>query len=71
MSDRGAKPYVAAGCAGASALMMLFACGMAAMIRQYRELTVPLSLLSALAAVVMGVIAFRAFSAPPSSGGGS
>ena len=47
---------VAAGCAALSALLMVLSLGLAAMIRQYREFTVPLVLLSGLAAVVLGVI---------------
>ena len=57
------RAMVAAVCAALSAALMVLSCGLAAMIRQYREFTVPLVLLSGLAFVVLGVIAFRGFMA--------
>lgn len=56
--------YAAAGCAGISAVLMVLSCGLAAMIRQYREFTVPLVFLLGAAAVVLGLIAYWAFSHP-------
>jgi threonine/homoserine/homoserine lactone efflux protein len=54
--------YVALGCTGVLALMSCSMFGIAALIRQYRELTVPLSLLLGCAALYVGWIAYRKFS---------
>jgi hypothetical protein len=55
------RAWVAAVGAALSAVLMVLSFGLAAMIRQYREFTVPLVLLLGLAALVLGVIALRAF----------
>ena len=54
--------YFALGCAGIVALMSCSMFGVAALIRQYREFTVPLTLLLGCAALCLGWIAYRKFS---------
>ena len=54
--------YFALGCAGVAALMSCSMFGLAALVRQYRELTVPLTLLLGCAALGLGWIAYRKFS---------
>ena len=46
--------YGAAGCAAVLALLTLTMCGLAALIRQYREFTVPLGLVFFVLAVFFG-----------------
>ena len=50
--------------AGAGGLLVVsvLMCGLAAMIRQYREFTLPLTLLLGCGALVLGWIAYRNFS---------
>lgn len=54
--------YLALGCTGALALMSCSMFGIAALIRQYREFTVPLTLLLGCATLCLGWIAYRKFS---------
>ena len=46
--------YGAAGCAAVLAVLALTTCGMAALLRQYREFTVPLGLVFFVLAVFLG-----------------
>jgi amino acid transporter len=46
--------YVAAGCAAILVVLTLTMCGLAALVRQYREFTVPLSLVFFVLAVFFG-----------------
>jgi len=61
-SPRGAAPYVALGCTVASILLTATSCGLAVMIREYREFTAPLTLIFGCAALALGWFAFRRFS---------
>jgi hypothetical protein len=54
---RSAAPYVALGCAVVSILLTATSCGLAVMVREYREFTVPLTLIFGLAALAGGSFA--------------
>lgn len=54
--------WLALGCAGGLLVVSLLMCGTALMIRQYRELTLPLTLVLGCAALALGWIAYRNFS---------
>lgn len=47
------KP-VAVGCAAAAGILMVMTCGLSALLRQYREITVPLSLVFLVLAIFFG-----------------
>lgn len=49
---------IAGGCAAVLAILSVLLCGLSALVRAYRELTVPLSLVLGAAAVAVGLVAW-------------
>lgn len=49
---------IAGGCAAVLAILSVLLCGLSALVRAYRELTVPLSLVLGAAAAAVGLVAW-------------